>query len=58
MYKGDETKMREYKCIFCNLEFQGHGNNPNPVEKRGRCCNNCNATIVIPARIKDMEEKK
>jgi hypothetical protein len=30
----------------------GYGNNPEPLASHpGRCCNDCNATKVIPARI-------
>ena len=32
----------------------GFGNNAEPVNK-GRCCDTCNFTVVIPRRIKEMK---
>lgn len=39
------------KCVICGKEIQGYGNNAEPVAK-GRCCDECNKTKVIPARLK------
>jgi hypothetical protein len=39
------------KCVICGCEIKGYGNNAEPV-KSGRCCDTCNATKVIPARLK------
>ena len=39
------------KCCICGEYFDGWGNNPWPVKKRGDCCDLCNCFIVIPARI-------
>ena len=40
-------------CSICGKKFEGYGNNPYPVTKGAddRCCDDCNATHVIPARI-------
>lgn len=40
-------------CCICGKEFEGWGNNPYPVVKdeNARCCDDCNAMYVIPARI-------
>ena len=56
------------KCCICGKEFDGYGNNPYPVvgdifSGDERCCDECNDTIVIPARIMQMfgerkDEKK
>lgn len=45
--KGDKT------CCICGKKFSGWGNNPWPVDKRefAVCCDSCNDTKVIPARI-------
>ena len=41
-----------YHCYFCGHLFRGYGNNPAPVRSESlRCCDNCNATVVIPARL-------
>lgn len=44
---------REYVCCICGKAFTGWGNNPYPVVKDedARCCDDCNAMYVIPARI-------
>lgn len=38
-------------CCICGKPIEGHGNNAAPV-KDGLCCEECNATKVIPERIK------
>ena len=43
--------MKKYKCVLCGEAFFGYGNNPWPLAKKGRCCNICNVTKVIPARV-------
>lgn len=45
-------KKEKFICIFCNKEFEGFGNNPDPIAKEGRCCDRCNNNKVIPMRIK------
>lgn len=47
-----------YTCVFCGKEFEGYGNNPEPVAHEGRCCDNCNETVVIPARLLQMAKGK
>lgn len=51
-YAKDDSEY--YECCFCKRLFKGYGNNPQPVEKRGKCCNECNEKIVIPARLKEL----
>ena len=46
----NETKLQ--KCCICGRLFSGIGNNPYPVKKRGRCCDGCNSTRVIPERVR------
>lgn len=33
-------------------EVNGYGNNPVPVIALGKCCDECNQNVVIPARYK------
>ena len=40
-----------YTCAICGREFNGYGNNAEPV-KPGRCCDECNLNVVIPERIR------
>ena len=42
-------------CCFCNEEIDGYGNNPEPVvEAELKCCDKCNESVVIPARINNL----
>ena len=41
------------ECCICKEEITGYGNNPAPVAE-GRCCDSCNATVVIPERINNL----
>ena len=45
--------MKKRICCICGKEFVGYGNNPEPVKPHssGRCCDECNATKVIPKRL-------
>lgn len=43
---------KAFKCCICDeLILNEYGNNPWPVKDTGKCCNICNETEVIPARI-------
>jgi hypothetical protein len=37
-------------CVICGRRFSEFGHSAQPV-KHGRCCNVCNDTYVIPARL-------
>ena len=41
-------------CCICGKEFIGYGNNPSPVKEKGKCCDECNATIVIAKRLEQL----
>lgn len=50
----DITEPEEPKeCCLCGKEINGFGNSPWPLrsEGEGRCCDDCNNSLVIPARI-------
>ena len=53
--KLDENK--EQECVICHQPFEGYGNNAEPVAE-GRCCDECNAKVVIPARIEEINKHK
>ena len=44
---------KKYKCVLCGEDSIGWGNNPEPLKEfdDGRCCDTCNSTKVIPARL-------
>ena len=46
-----EEKKEPKVCVICGREFEGWGNNPDPVEDHGECCDECNMMYVIPARL-------
>jgi hypothetical protein len=48
-------------CVLCGAPCEpwpdgdppgGYGNNPQPLSDIGRCCDTCNMTKVIPARLR------
>jgi hypothetical protein len=39
-------------CCICGRRLRMHeGNRPHPVKASGKCCNDCNVNVVIPARM-------
>ena len=42
-----------WKCCICGEYFTGWGNNPWPIsdKEEDRCCDMCDTTKVLPARI-------
>lgn len=60
------------KCLFCNDEIKGEvftassgfqialdvGHSVDPIAKEGRCCEKCNYSIVMPARIRNSNINK
>ena len=44
----------KFICCICGKECKEFGNNPAPVKNEGKCCDECNSKIVIPARLKDL----
>nr|DAV00423.1 MAG TPA: deoxyribosyltransferase [Caudoviricetes sp.] len=39
-------------CCICGKEIAGNGNDPYPIWKKGTCCDQCNATVVLPERLR------
>jgi hypothetical protein len=37
-------------CSICFIQYDGEGNNAYPINK-GRCCNDCNGSVVVTARL-------
>ena len=49
------AKMRELpvsKCCLCGEAFKGHGHSARPVRNEGVACDECNASIVVPQRLR------
>ena len=47
------TELTRQVCCICGERFIGYGNNPWPIvnDENARCCDTCNETKVIPARL-------
>lgn len=43
--------MKTKICVICEYPITGYSNNPYPIKEEGECCDVCNITRVIPARI-------
>ena len=58
--KMTEGTLQRQTCCICGERFIGWGNNPWPVvtDEEARCCDECNNTRVIPARIAQMFSRK
>lgn len=43
----------QHKCSLCEEMFTGYGHNPQPLidDINARCCDDCNANLVIVARL-------
>ena len=48
--KKEQTNKKEQVCSICGKPYTGYGNNAQPIND-GRCCDECNAKVVIPKRI-------
>lgn len=54
--KLDEAKDIQ-NCVICGKPIVGYGNNAAPVAD-GKCCDQCNQNVVIPARLKELQNSK
>ena len=43
---NDEFSENVFVCPICGRTFKGFGNNPYPIAE-GRCCNECNGTVIM-----------
>ena len=50
------TESQEKVCCICGKKFTGWGNNPWPVVKDedARCCDECDGSTVLSARLAQM----
>lgn len=53
----DTNKKGIKVCCICGRPFTGWGNNPWPIHEDGECCDMCNYSLVVPARIAMATEK-
>ena len=49
--RGGVIAVESETCVICGEPIKGYGNNPYPVADHGLCCDHCNLTRVIPARL-------
>jgi len=55
--KGDIEKKYMTNLEGDRVMYWGKGNNAQPIND-GRCCDDCNDTVVIPQRIKNVMEAR
>jgi len=49
--------MENFTCVICDNEIKNeYGNNPYPVASEGQCCNKCDNSVVITARLNQLGE--
>ena len=50
--------MEEFICCICGKKVREWGNNPYPVvaDEGLKCCDKCDMEVVLPARIRQMNE--
>lgn len=48
-----DERLEQGHCVICDstIGSMSYGHNPEPVRSEGRCCDLCNAMVVIPARL-------
>ena len=49
--------MKKQICSICQAPYKEFGNNAQPVNK-GRCCDECNTTVVVLARVNIIIQKQ
>lgn len=47
---------KQEKCCLCGRGYEGYGSSAAPLDE-GRCCDECNAAKVVPARTGALGEK-
>lgn len=40
------NKALDNVCCICGKPIEGFGNNPFPIKKEGRCCDDCNLSVI------------
>lgn len=52
--RDPEVQTSAQTCCLCGDPYAGMGNNPEPLSEAGRCCDDCNALRVVPARMNNI----
>ena len=37
---------KKFICCICGKECEGYDNNPWPIKKEGKCCDECNKKVI------------
>ena len=56
--KSGDPKGKRKTCCICGMGFSEWGHNPDPVKSSGTCCDSCNDTYVIPARLRTARQRE
>ena len=46
---------KKFVCCICGKESVGYGNDPEPINTEGRCCDKCNELVIRARYIKYSE---
>ena len=58
MTEGQSNQLPEHKCPLCGKKFSGYGNNPRPLDIKGKVCDECNLNVIIPMRMMEFYSQK
>lgn len=53
-----QLQLPKHKCPLCGKTFRGYGNNPRPLDIKGKVCDECNVNVIIPMRIMELYSQK
>lgn len=45
-FKKNIKENYQEKCCICGKPIEGFGNNPYPIKKEGKCCDDCNLGVI------------
>ena len=53
-----QLQLPKHKCPLCGKTFRGYGNNPRPLDIKGKVCDECNVNVIIPLRMMEIFSRK
>tara|TARA_R100001369_G_scaffold49525_1_gene76226 strand:- start:114 stop:353 length:240 start_codon:yes stop_codon:yes gene_type:complete len=55
LFTSGDSVMNDFTCVICDKEIKGEfGNNPDPIALEGECCNECDNSVVMTARLNQL----
>ena len=53
-----QLQLPKHKCPLCGKTFRGYGNDPRPLDIKGKVCDECNVNNIIPLRMMEIFSRK